>query len=336
MRVKKLWYLAPFAILIAILSLAALSSHSVMESTCSGCHEMRSAHSLWARSAHRHLACEECHGRPGLADHSRRIIAHLRGQADDIRLTEVHVEAMLAECKRCHQREHAGWLASGHSARYRDLILAAEAGKRTLAPQCLDCHAAFLEGDPSTLSSETLGDKADRRVMPCLVCHQAHSLGETATSPAYFSAEAASDNRQGRRPRASLYVRRVRKHVEVSQLHPTDRESGQASGDAIQAVCWYCHEALPDACPKRVPSHMPTGVHVGLSCLACHTPHSLETGQSCTNCHPRLSNCGIEVEAMDTTYLSPTSSHDIHFVGCEDCHQNEVPGKGVRPESSGK
>ena len=48
----------------------------------------------------------------------------------------------------------------------------------------------------------------------------------------------------------------------------------------------------------------PVGVHEGLSCLACHLKHGQQTRASCANCHPRLSNCGLDVEKMDTTFLS--------------------------------
>jgi hypothetical protein len=38
-----------------------------------------------------------------------------------------------------------------------------------------------------------------------------------------------------------------------------------------------------------------------------------------------MSNCGLDVEKMDTTFKDPKSRHDIHFAKCIDCHP-----KGVR------
>jgi len=38
-----------------------------------------------------------------------------------------------------------------------------------------------------------------------------------------------------------------------------------------------------------------------------------------------FSNCGLDVETMDTTFKSTASRHNIHFVKCEDCHQSAVP-----------
>ena len=71
----------------------------------------------------------------------------------------------------------------------------------------------------------------------------------------------------------------------------------------------------------------PLGIHEGLSCLACHQKHGEATRQSCSDCHPKLSNCGIDVEKMDTTFRNPKSTHNIHTAKCLDCHPKGVPKK---------
>jgi hypothetical protein len=76
----------------------------------------------------------------------------------------------------------------------------------------------------------------------------------------------------------------------------------------------------------------PVGVHEGLSCLACHQKHGQTTRASCAACHPRLSNCGLDVETMDTTFKSPQSPHDIHRVACLDCHPQGVPTRKAAAE----
>jgi hypothetical protein len=38
-----------------------------------------------------------------------------------------------------------------------------------------------------------------------------------------------------------------------------------------------------------------------------------------------MSNCGIDVEKMDTTYADSKSAHNIHWVKCADCHQHGIP-----------
>jgi hypothetical protein len=42
-----------------------------------------------------------------------------------------------------------------------------------------------------------------------------------------------------------------------------------------------------------------------------------------------MSNCGLDVEKMDTTFKSTMSKHNIHFVKCSDCHTKGVPKKKV-------
>ena len=76
------------------------------------------------------------------------------------------------------------------------------------------------------------------------------------------------------------------------------------------------------------------GVHEGLSCLACHLKHGQQTRASCANCHPRLSNCGLDVAKMDTTFNSTASGHNIHTVKCADCHPKGIPAKRVRSDGA--
>jgi hypothetical protein len=40
-----------------------------------------------------------------------------------------------------------------------------------------------------------------------------------------------------------------------------------------------------------------------------------------------MSNCGLDVEKMDTTYFSAPSPHNIHWVKCADCHQHGIPAR---------
>ena len=100
--------------------------------------------------------------------------------------------------------------------------------------------------------------------------------------------------------------------------------------DARQATCYQCH--APDHTFQAGSGDDRTcvGVHEGLSCLACHTGHDQDARASCALCHPRLSNCGLDVETMDTTFKSSTSGHNIHFVKCEDCHPKGVPKRRQR------
>ena len=97
--------------------------------------------------------------------------------------------------------------------------------------------------------------------------------------------------------------------------------------DRRQALCYQCHAPLSSAQVGSGDDRTAMGVHEGLSCLACHQKHAQLTRASCSTCHPRLSNCGLDVEKMDTTFANLKSKHDIHWVKCIDCHPKGVPAK---------
>jgi hypothetical protein len=97
--------------------------------------------------------------------------------------------------------------------------------------------------------------------------------------------------------------------------------------DQRQALCYQCHAPLATRQVRSGDDRTPIGVHEGISCLACHEKHRQTTRASCMTCHPKLSNCGQDVEKMDTTFAKPDSQHNIHFVKCADCHPKGIPPK---------
>jgi hypothetical protein len=99
----------------------------------------------------------------------------------------------------------------------------------------------------------------------------------------------------------------------------------ETSPDQRQALCYQCHAPRAGFQVFSGDDRTPTGVHEGISCLACHARHGMTTRASCAGCHPRLSNCGLDVETMDTTFKSLDSPHNIHNVACQDCHPRGVP-----------
>jgi hypothetical protein len=99
------------------------------------------------------------------------------------------------------------------------------------------------------------------------------------------------------------------------------------SKDPRQALCYQCHAPIANMQVASGDDRTPIGVHEGISCSACHSPHREGTRASCASCHPKMSDCGIDVERMDTTFVSAQSKHNIHWVKCGDCHSNGIPAK---------
>lgn len=112
-------------------------------------------------------------------------------------------------------------------------------------------------------------------------------------------------------------------------MHDGERNI-KISPDIRQALCYQCHAPLATMEVGSGDDRTTMGVHEGLSCFACHQGHGQSTRASCTTCHPQLSNCGLNVETMDTTFKSSKSPHNIHFVKCIDCHTKGVPKKKLQ------
>ena len=55
---------------------------------------------------------------------------------------------------------------------------------------------------------------------------------------------------------------------------------------------------------------------------------SLDPKLACTQCHPAINPKHPDVTKLDTTYLSPDSQNNIHFVSCTSCHPKGTPTPG--------
>jgi hypothetical protein len=142
------------------------------------------------------------------------------------------------------------------------------------------------------------------------------------------------ENPDRRQASTAFYDRREQLHFSAETLplpNLFDRTRAVSiAPDARQALCYQCHAPDHTFQAGSADDRTCVGVHEGLSCLACHQGHDQNARASCVQCHPRLSNCGLEVGAMDTTFKSLASRHNIHFVRCGDCHTNGVPERKKR------
>lgn len=339
---------APIIIGLALIALAvpggSIYYASGTSDSCARCHEIRPNTDKWHVSTHRTVPCKGCHGESMFdvefhAGNLRRLLTHVVGEVPEkIRLRESDVEKMAERCQSCHRQEFADWKAGAHSATYSRLFVDKEHNrKRLLMDDCMRCHGMFFEGSirdlvtpvdtrgPWTLKTAARGAQP---AIPCLACHAMHREGAPA-------AKAASAKQQRvLRPSLALWDRREGAHVAITSMAlPAMREGERAvkmSPDPRQALCYQCHAALATQQVWSGDDRTPVGVHEGLSCLACHEKHAQTTRASCANCHPRLSNCGLDVEKMDTTFRDLKSRFNVHTVKCADCHPKGVPKKPGR------
>jgi len=323
--------------------------------TCASCHEIESAHEIWTQSSHRGVGCAACHGTAlssglhSLKETGQQLFAHFgRPRDDEIRLNERQVIEAVQRCRECHAREYANWLSGGHSPTYADIFLDEKHNRdEQLSESCLRCHGMFFEGNISDLVTPIDINGPWRLVrppiasvptIPCMACHHVHAEGLPAVRPDYSDPATIAANREPRAAKVGFYDRYEKMHFEAAGLPTLELSHNgvdvQVATDVRQRVCVQCH--APNAFHEAGSSddRTPRGVHEGLSCGSCHASHSNDAKDSCANCHPQLSNCGLDVKTMKTTFADPNSPNNIHFVACVDCHDREFLGRVNRQKGS--
>jgi hypothetical protein len=320
------------------------------QKTCTSCHEIESSSTAWAHSGHRSFSCRECHGTAfsnglhSLSEKARMVIHHFTGTGlNDIGLKETQIVEMLDNCKRCHGVEYAKWISGGHSATYAAIFLNEKHNSREqLNPDCLRCHGMYFEGSIQDLVTpiNTKGpwalkepSQTSRPAIPCLACHEIHRHGMPAVSPNYSDPKKIFYDRQTDSSNVVMYDRYERIHRDPSHLPLLTLSDGQRivdiSDDPRQRVCIQCHAPNAFHTAGSSDDRTPRGIHEGISCIECHDNHSNNARQSCIKCHPAISNCGIDVTTMNTTFADRNSPHNIHFVACTDCHAKGIPKRKV-------
>ncbi len=344
---RKLWLLLALPVLMVLLAVPAGSIYyaAAGDKACIRCHEIQPAYNQWIMSTHRSVQCKECHGSIFSTDagfhlnNARQLWLHIRGQVPErllLRQRDIN-RGMNERCGKCHQEEYAAWVAGPHHVTYGKIFLDPSHNQsHILTDYCLQCHGMYFEHDirdlvqpidlkgPWQLVSPTIS--SDEPSIPCSACHAMHRPG----TPLGLRPTGARTNDPAiYRPSLAFINRREQLPFSVAMLPLPDIVDGtrpvHVAPDARQATCYQCH--APDHTFQAGSGDDRTcvGVHEGLSCFACHAGHDQDARASCAQCHPRLSNCGLDVETMDTTFKSSASKHDIHFVKCADCHTNGVP-----------
>ncbi|MGB8259013.1 MAG: multiheme c-type cytochrome [Terracidiphilus sp.] len=316
---------------------------------CASCHEMAALTGSVHASMHRTVGCMECH-EASMATKLRHIRVHLFGRIPEaIRLREADVLAMEPRCQSCHQKEYASWHAGPHAATYAEIFAdPTHNRKRQLMDDCLRCHGMHFGGPVRELVGpiDTKGPwrilpagMADRPAMPCQACHQVHREGAPESRPKGRISVAGKPVDDS----LAFFDRREQMHLTAASMRvPRIFDGARAlamSQDPRQSLCYQCHaprepetgsEAAKNGWGVQAGSgddRTPMGVHEGISCAACHFGHNESAVASCKTCHPKMSNCGLDVEKMDTTFANQKSPHNIHWVKCADCHTHGVPKK---------
>ena len=314
--------------------------------TCASCHEISNSVNIWTESTHRNIACKECHGTAlsegihSLKEKSAMLFHHNSNlKPEDIKITEVQRLEVMQRCTGCHQTEYAKWNSGGHAMNYSEVFLNPVHNKaETISEDCLRCHGMFYDkgtiinivepldtAGPWILKDESL---ADNPAIPCFACHEVHQSGSPGIRQ-NLEMPSSLHYTRGKQTLTSFYYRRDNMYFPVSLLASPaiNYQSGslKISQDPNQRLCLQCHSPNAFNMAGTGDDRTPRGVHEGISCLACHDSHSNSAIASCKNCHPAISNCKLDVEKMNTTYIDQSSKNNIHFVACTDCHSKGKP-----------
>jgi hypothetical protein len=104
-----------------------------------------------------------------------------------------------------------------------------------------------------------------------------------------------------------------------------EKRAYTAVKDSVE-LCEKCHQAGTDDSRDLKGS-----VHEGIQCASCHvqkaTAMSMDPKGSCATCHPAANPKHPDVRTLDTTYGSPDSQNNIHFLNCTTCHPQGTPGE---------
>jgi hypothetical protein len=176
-------------------------------------------------------------------------------------------------------------------------------------------------------------NKSDQPTIPCMTCHKIHTDGQPVVKPDYSVPNDIFYNRLLENKTIGFYSRHEKTHYALEYLPtPVILNAGdtvKTPDDPVYRLCVQCHAPSVWHLAGSHDDHTPTGVHEGISCATCHDKHSNYQRKSCDKCHPMISNCNLDVKTMNTTFSLPSSPNDIHFVSCNDCH-DELPAKNER------
>lgn len=336
--------------LLLMVPAASLYYESGAGKGCAACHEMQSLYDQWHASSHQAVTCQKCHGGALTLDvafhwnNATRVYSHLRGDLpEQIGLPNNYVPAMTAECQACHRQEYAAWQSGPHSATYGRIFTDKQFNSANmLMDDCLRCHGMRFEGGIRDLVTPVAlrgpwrllrADLQNQPAMPCLTCHEMHRSGRPMQKTD-IAGRIPGLSQEIARPSLAFFDRRTQRYIPLADLPlPVmfdDSRPVRMSKDQRQALCYQCHAPVSTMQVGSGDDRTGIGVHEGISCLACHSQHGETTRASCTACHPKMSNCGLDVEQMDTTFKASTSRHNIHFVKCADCHTKGVPKRKVQ------
>jgi len=308
------WRSLIITILVLFISLSVISAVKIDfyverdPNFCVSCHEMPESYfrDLTA-SAHRTIACSQCHAMDR-ATNFALLMDYVLLPKDRLK---GHFKLNPRSCGDCHRELTPRIFSDSAGDHY------AHIGRPNL--ECMKCHA-FI-GHRQAASDES-----------CKSCHPSHvvyskGMGDFSCTVCHsFSSRA--DLRPARDDclKCHQYLESARKlafnanenvmHMSCGNCHKPHRPDFQTF---TPMVCQRCHGV-------QVKMEGPQG-KAHLQCTTCHAPHSwIAPNDTCLKCHkpsPAVEEHGIPKHASDCTFCHrPHDFAHAKLPACNDCHKN--------------
>jgi hypothetical protein len=322
---------------------------------CSSCHTMDTHVASWKDSAHKDVACTECHADPGVAGWARMQVGRLqmRSRDKEADLSQIATAVPNERCLNCHARQMP-WVMQDlkpakldekgepiRPAKSELQFLGAEAGHDVHLTmdkplQCTDCHGGVSHGPAPSQEP----DHAAAMHKLCLDCHAEQKVALDVRSTVACSAC----------------------HLNLQQVEPADHQATafrQGHGEVAKQdpkSCQQCHlnaglmktadaphtlqtiAYSSSASSATIVPIIPAGtlkVPAGMKdeCSECHgltMPHPTDWLSShaqgfqakpelCASCHGNRST-GLTMTATGDPKALPTTDPT-----CTGCHQQSMP-----------
>ena len=318
-----LGFVAAFGLVSAVFAIQLTSTPSFCGYTC---HIMKPYYNTWKHSAHKNVACVECHIAPGVGSELRKKVEALNMVVKYLTVTwgtKPWAEVADAACLRCHERRLLEGSAAFGAARFDHRIHLGEP-RDGLKLRCTSCH-----GQP------TKDQHISVVVANCALCHMKDQAPNQGSGRCMICHEIP--DRLVRTAAGTRFDHRLvaRQGLDCKLCHG---RVTQGTGEVPRERCLSCHNdpaALEHYADGGKLHHVHTVEHK-VDCVTCHL--QIEHGKTAmaTAMHPPRGECstchGAGHDAQRDLYAGvggrglPPMPGPMYTAGvtCGGCHNEDV------------
>lgn len=298
---------------VGIIGMSALAEYSMQPSFCQTCHLMEPYYKAWHESAHKNVACVECHFEPGLKN---TLYGKWQASSQAIKYitktygSKPHAEIRDVSCMRegCHSKRilegQVKWEVKSVTGQpvtinfdHKPHLTEERRGKQL---RCVSCHGQIVQGQHLVVTLDTcflchfkgFEHGRNEQVMGgCKSCHDAPKSEIRLTTGVFKHSEYAG------------------KGVACENCHS---DSIRGEGAVPKQVCWTCHNQTSQVA-RYSETHFMHEAHV--------TAHKVD----CTSCHQQIQH-NLTAGAPKVIQTATGNHVDSDAGSCSRCHEQMHSG----------